>query len=198
MSAVLTFVTRSSIYPRPKRKKWTRAPPSPTPAGKSPLSPVHIPPQNGTRAITPSAAAQPGAPFAVVGAGRPRCAPRRPRPRPRRPRGATAPEPVVRRELAGPPGAAAARVPGQGGPGRRAADGGNVPAHRLRRRGAHPRGAPRGGRRRPGLPPPGRRLRRELQGVQRQQHQGHLPRPPANVRCAHVRRPDACRQGSIV
>ena len=93
-------------------------------------------------------------------------------------------------------GAAAPRIPEPGGAGHGAQDHRNVPAGRVRRRGAPPRGAHGRGCHGPRLRPPGRRLRRELQGVPRQQYPWHLPYSAPDGRRAHVRWSGAGRQGT--
>ncbi len=75
---------------------------------------------------------------------------------------------------------------------REARDGGGqarlLPAAGLRRRDAPAQGAARRGRRRPRLPPAGRRLRRELRRVLRRQHPRHLQGHAADGGGADLRR----------
>jgi len=72
----------------------------------------------------------------------------------------------------------------------------NVPSYRLRRRGSQSGGAPRRCRRGECVPPPGRRLRRELQGVSRQQHPRHLQNHPPDECGYDVRWSDARYKGT--
>jgi len=98
-------------------------------------------------------------------------------------------------QLARVPRAADPGVPRPGRAGGQRARAGGFPAAGVRGRGAEAGGAARGRGHGTGVPPAGRRLRRELQGFRRQQHPRHVPAHAADGRRPHLRRPDAHHQG---
>ena len=98
-------------------------------------------------------------------------------------------------QLARQAGAADAGLSGRDGAGRRRGAPAPLSAAGLRRRGAQAQGGAGQGRQRRGLPAAGRRLRRELRRLHRQQHPRHLPRAAADGRRADLRRRRAGGEG---
>jgi hypothetical protein len=87
---------------------------------------------------------------------------------------------------------AAPGVPEPAGAGDGAEDHRGLPAAGVRRRGQAPGGEAGRGRHRQRLSPARRGLRRELQGVQCEQHKGHLQSASSDGCCSYVRWSSAC------